>query len=62
MDHDRIEGSAKTFGGRVKKFFGRMFGDTKLRGEGKMDQAEGKIQNTVGGLKDSMREDGRRSS
>ncbi len=60
MDRDRIEGSFKTFGGRVKDFFGRMFSDTKLRTEGKTDQAEGRIQNTVGGMKDSLREDGRR--
>jgi uncharacterized protein YjbJ (UPF0337 family) len=43
----------------VKDFFGRMFGDTKLRSEGKLDQAEGRIQNTVGGMKDRLREDGR---
>jgi uncharacterized protein YjbJ (UPF0337 family) len=60
MDRDRIEGSFKTLGGRVKEFFGRMLGDTKLRSEGKMDQAEGKIQNTVGGIKDSLRDDERR--
>ena len=60
MDRDRIEGSGKTLGGRVKEFFGRMLGDTKLRSEGKMDQAEGKIQNTVGGIKDSLRDDERR--
>jgi uncharacterized protein YjbJ (UPF0337 family) len=52
----------KTLGGRVKEFFGRMFGDTKLRTEGRMDQAEGKIQNTIGGLKDSLRDDSRRGS
>ena len=61
MDQDRIEGSGKTLGGRVKEFLGRMFGDTRLRTEGKMDQAEGRIQNTVGGLKDSLRDDGRRN-
>lgn len=60
MDRDRIEGSVKNLGGRVKEFFGRMFGDSKLRTEGRMDQAEGKIQNTVGGIKDSLRDDGRR--
>ena len=60
MDQDRIEGSAKTLGRRVKEFFGRMFGDSKLRAEGKMDQAEGRIQNAVGGLKDSLRDEDRR--
>jgi uncharacterized protein YjbJ (UPF0337 family) len=60
MDRDRIEGGAKTLGGRVKEFFGRMFGDTKLRAEGKMDQTEGRVQNTVGGLKDSLRDEDKR--
>jgi uncharacterized protein YjbJ (UPF0337 family) len=59
MDQDRIEGGAKTFTGRVKAFIGRFFGDSKLQAEGKMDQAEGRIQNTVGGLKDTLRDDGR---
>jgi uncharacterized protein YjbJ (UPF0337 family) len=62
MDQDRIEGSARTLGGRVKEFFGRMFGDSKLRAEGKMDQTGGRIQNTVGGLKDSLRDEDRRGS
>ena len=60
MDRDRTEGSAKTVIGRIKDFFGRMTGDTKMQAEGKMDQAEGRIQNTVGGIKDSLREDQRR--
>jgi uncharacterized protein YjbJ (UPF0337 family) len=62
MDQDRIEGSAKTLGGRMKEFFGRMFGDSKLRAEGKVDQAEVRIQNTVGGLKDSLRDEDRRGA
>lgn len=62
MDRDRIEGGFKTLGGRVKELFGRMFGDAKLRTEGKLDQGEGRIQNAVGGLKDSLREDERRGS
>ena len=57
MDPDRIAGSAKTFGGRVKEFFGRLLGDTKMQTEGKMDKIEGKVQNTVGGVKDAIRGD-----
>jgi uncharacterized protein YjbJ (UPF0337 family) len=60
MDRDRIEGGAKTIGGRIKEFFGRLFGDTKMHTEGKMDQAAGKIRNSVGGIKDSIRNDDRR--
>jgi uncharacterized protein YjbJ (UPF0337 family) len=56
MDRDRQEGSAKTVLGRIKGFFGRMTGDTKMQVEGRMDLAEGKVQNTVGGIKDTLRE------
>lgn len=56
MDHDRVEGSAKTVMGRLKSFFGGLLGDSKLKSEGKMDQADGRVQNTFGGIKDSLRE------
>jgi uncharacterized protein YjbJ (UPF0337 family) len=56
MDHDRMEGSAKTMLGRIKEFLGSLFGDSKLKAEGKMDKAEGSVQNTVGGLKDTLRD------
>ncbi|MCW0046044.1 MULTISPECIES: CsbD family protein [Brevundimonas] len=55
-DHDRIEGAAKNMGGKVKEGVGKMTGDTKLQAEGKADQVEGKVQNTVGGVKDSLRD------
>jgi uncharacterized protein YjbJ (UPF0337 family) len=56
MDQDRVEGSAKTMLGRIKEFFGSLFGDSKLKAEGKMDKAEGSVQNTIGGLKDTLRD------
>ncbi|PZU00592.1 MAG: CsbD family protein [Brevundimonas sp.] len=55
-DHDRIEGAAKNIGGKVKEAAGKMTGDTKLQAEGKADQVEGKVQNAVGGAKDSLRD------
>jgi uncharacterized protein YjbJ (UPF0337 family) len=57
MDQDRVEGSTKTVMGRVKRFFGGLAGDSKLKAEGKLDQAEGRVQNTLGGIKDTFRED-----
>ena len=56
-DQDRIEGSAKNVGGKIKEGVGKMTGDSKLQAEGKADQVEGKVQNTVGGVKDSLRDD-----
>jgi len=55
-DHDRIEGPAKQAGGNIKEAVGKMTGDEKLKAEGRADQVEGKVQNTVGGVKDAMRD------
>lgn len=55
-DHDRVEGAAKNMGGNIKEAAGKMTGDEKLKAEGRADQAEGKIQNAVGGLKDTIRD------
>ena len=54
-DNDRVEGAAKNFGGKVKEAAGNVTGDEKLKAEGKADQVEGKVQNTVGGVKDALR-------
>ncbi|MDY6925217.1 MAG: CsbD family protein [Pseudomonadota bacterium] len=55
-DHDRIEGAAKNMGGKAKEAAGNITGDEKLKAEGKADQVEGKVQNAVGGVKDSVRD------
>jgi uncharacterized protein YjbJ (UPF0337 family) len=55
MDKDRIEGSAKQAKGSLKEKTGKALGDAKLEGEGKADKTEGKVQNTIGSLKDSLR-------
>jgi uncharacterized protein YjbJ (UPF0337 family) len=55
MDKDRIEGSAKQTKGAVKEAAGKVLGDKKLETDGKADKAAGKVQNTLGGLKDAVR-------
>ena len=55
MDKDRIEGAAEQAKGKVKEVAGKVTGDSKLEGEGKADQFKGKVQNTVAGLKDTLR-------
>ncbi|NVO16949.1 MAG: CsbD family protein [Rhodoplanes sp.] len=55
MDKDRIVGSAKQVKGTIEEVVGKAVGDAKLETEGKVDKAEGKIQNAVGGLKDTLR-------
>jgi uncharacterized protein YjbJ (UPF0337 family) len=59
-DHDRVEGSAKHMGGSIKEGIGKLTGDEKLKAEGRADKMEGKVQNTVGGMKDALRDGDRR--
>ncbi|HEY0599085.1 CsbD family protein [Brevundimonas sp.] len=58
-DHDRVEGAARNMGGKAKEAAGHVTGDEKLKAEGRADQMSGKVQNAVGGLKDSLRDDRR---
>ncbi len=55
MDKDRIEGAATKIGGDIKEATGKLFGDKKMETEGKADQVKGKVENTVGGVKDTLR-------
>jgi uncharacterized protein YjbJ (UPF0337 family) len=55
MDKNRIVGSAKQIKGSIKEGIGKAVGDAKLQVDGKADQAEGKIQNVVGAIKDSLK-------
>lgn len=59
MDKNRTEGKMKDIKGRVKRQVGEWTDNEKLQGEGALDQAEGKIQNTFGQAKDKVREIGR---
>jgi len=56
IDDDRTEGSLKQTGGKMKEGAGKLFGDEKMKNEGRADQAEGKLQNTWGSMKDEARE------
>ena len=58
-DQDRIDGAAKNIGGQIKEGIGKLVGDEKLKNEGKADRVEGKVQNTIGGIKDTLRDDKR---
>ena len=55
MDKDRIKGSAQQAKGVVKEVIGKAAGDVKLEAEGKSEKVAGKIQNAVGGIKDTLR-------
>ena len=55
MNKDRIEGAAKQVKGAIEEGAGKLVGDAKLVAEGKADKVEGKIQNAIGGAKDSLK-------
>jgi uncharacterized protein YjbJ (UPF0337 family) len=55
MDKDRIKGSAQQAKGALKELAGKVTGDSKLESEGKSDKVAGKVQNAIGGLKDTLR-------
>jgi len=56
VDKDRIAGSAKEIKGSVKQAAGKLVGYAKLESQGAAEKTAGKIQNAVGGLKDTLKE------
>jgi uncharacterized protein YjbJ (UPF0337 family) len=56
MDKDRIIGAAKAAKGAVELAIGKVAGDAKLQADGHADKVEGKVQNAIGGLKDTARD------
>ena len=51
-----MEGAAKTVSGKVKESVGKLSGDQKTVAEGQAEQKVGKVQNAIGGLKDTVRD------
>jgi uncharacterized protein YjbJ (UPF0337 family) len=56
LDQDNIKGKMKDIGGRIKRQTGEWTGDKELQSEGTADQAEGKVQNAWGNIKDKARD------
>ena len=56
MDKDRVEGAAHQVKGSVKEAVGKMTGDKKTEVSGAAEKAAGKVQNTVGGAKDAVKD------
>ncbi|HME80275.1 MAG TPA: CsbD family protein [Mycobacterium sp.] len=51
----KIAHKAEAAKGAVKKFYGRATGNTRLRTEGRVDQAKGNIKQSGAKLKDAFR-------
>jgi uncharacterized protein YjbJ (UPF0337 family) len=56
MDTDRVEGAAHQLKGSIKEAVGKVTGDAKVEAEGTAEKSAGKVQNAIGGLKDSARD------
>ena len=56
MDEDRVKGALNQAKGAVKEGIGNLTGDKKMETEGTADKTAGKVQNTVGGAKDAVRD------
>jgi uncharacterized protein YjbJ (UPF0337 family) len=56
MDSDRIEGTLKDAGGKIKEEWGDLTDDPKTEAEGKVEQAEGELQKDWGEAKDAGRD------
>ncbi len=56
MDRDRIKGKAKDIAGRVQRQAGEWTGSEEDQAKGAIKQAEGKVQNTIGKVKDAGRD------
>jgi uncharacterized protein YjbJ (UPF0337 family) len=56
VDKDRVEGVLKQGAGSIKEGVGKLTGDAKIEAEGTAEKTEGKVQNSVGGAKDAIRD------
>ena len=56
MHKDQVEGVGKQVKGAVKDAAGGLTGNEKLQVEGKLDKAEGKLQQKIGDAKDDARD------
>jgi uncharacterized protein YjbJ (UPF0337 family) len=55
MNKDRVEGSIKQATGAVKEAVGKATGNRRLQSKGIAEQASGRVQNAIGGVKDSLK-------
>jgi len=56
MDENRIEGTIRNTAGKVQEGVGKVTGDTRIRAEGKANQAIGTAQDLYGQTSDAARQ------
>lgn len=55
MNANHVKGGVNDVKGRVKEEVGHAVGNDTLAGEGVLDQVKGKIQSTLGDVKDAVK-------
>ena len=55
MNKDQVKGSVKDVAGKVQEKVGQQTGDRDQEARGVGNQAEGKVQKSVGDVKDAVR-------
>ena len=53
--NDRVEGTAREFGGRLQEGIGNLAGDTKTQAQGLYNQASGQAQQAAGQFSDVVK-------
>ena len=56
MDSNRVKGTVDELVGIAKQKTGKLTGSTKLQVDGVVQQAKGKLENTLGKTKDAVRD------
>lgn len=54
MNKDQVNGRAQTAKGTLKEAAGKLVGNERLTTEGQAEQAAGKVQSTVGDVKNKV--------
>ena len=54
--NDRVEGTAREFGGRVQETVGNVTGDSKTQAQGLYNQASGQAQQAAGQFADVIKD------
>lgn len=54
MNKDQVDGRAETVKGNVKEATGKLVGNERLTTEGQAERAAGKVQSTVGDVKNNV--------
>jgi uncharacterized protein YjbJ (UPF0337 family) len=55
MDTNRVEGTARDFGGRAQEAVGGLSGDTRTQAQGLYNQASGQAQQAAGQFSDLIK-------